>query len=202
LEVIITFNNCDLDRVDEIYTKYTDIKIGFFPGKLYPGQAKNMAIKNATGKYLVMADDDDICLPEKFFNLAEYLESHPEKFAVCGQYNVRTVEGKIVNTNCGGHDNVGFDTLIQNNYIASGSIMYRNDALVCFDDVTKGFGEEWMLNLKLLSQRDFGHVKVPVYIWTMDNGFTKQFRNDGVDWKKLVKENREKALKLWGKKND
>lgn len=173
--------------------------------QLLPGQAKNEGLKYAKGMFVTFLDDDDTALSAKFFTLSKYLIDHPETFAVYGYYNIRNCEtGEIKRTQCGGNENTCFDTLLENNYIASGSIMYRNASVVRFDDVPYGFGEDFLLNCKLLARGlkiDF--IKESIYCWTQNikEGFTATFRKKGIDWHKLVEENKQRVLK-WKEENE
>ena len=195
IEVIVSFNNCSVERVREIEDKYNRIKIVVTQGKLLPFEAKNKGIQQATGKYLTFIDDDDVCLPAKFFDLSSYLEKNTDTFAVFGQYNVRDCNtNKITNTNCGGHKNVCFDTLIENNYIASGSIMFRNTKDIKFDKTPHGFGEDWLLSLKTIYKHRIDHLEAPVYCWTSGNGFTKTFNENGINWHEIIKQNKQTAI--------
>ena len=193
LEIIVSANNVKKDKIIKILDIFNaNIILLHTNNKLTPAQAKNIGNKVASKKYLTWLDDDDFCYYEKFLFLSRYLETHPETFGVFGQYNVRDCySNKIKNTNCGGCGRVGFDTLIQNNYIASGAIMLRNDPVVRFDEsLPYGWGEDYKLWLDLLGQ---GHkidfIPVPVYAWTQNlkEGFTATFNKKGIDWRQLTK---------------
>ena len=168
--------------------------------KLSPARAKNIGIESSSGKYLTFIDDDDICYAEKFFVLSEYLENHPETFGVFGQYNVLDVNtGKVKNINCGGNSNVCFDSIVENNYIGSGSIMLRNHSDVKFPE-NKIFGEDYRLWMNLMGmEHKIDFISQVVYGWTQNtkSGFTskKEFSN----WRELVKQNQEEAIKQWKK---
>lgn len=181
--------------------KDINFTLHFADKKLLPGVAKNIGLSLATGSLITCLDDDDTALPAKFFKLSEFLENNPEYYAVFGKYNVRNPEGKIVNTMCGGSNNVCFETLLQNNYIASGSIMYRRTDDLRFPDVPFGFGEDWSLHLDILgSGKKIGYIPEPIYVWTMANGFTKEFNRKGINWKQLVEANKRRAIEKWRKK--
>lgn len=202
LQILIASNNTTLFKTTNILN-YPDTQLVYWSHKkVTPAKAKNEALKYAKGKYITFIDDDDTCYSGKFFVLAYYLEHYPETFACFGQYNVRDCySNEIKNTNCGGCDRVGFDTLIQSNYIASGSIMFRNDTVVRFDEsLPYGWGEDYKLSLELLGKGykiDF--IPIPVYAWTQNlkEGFTATFNKKGIDWRQLTKNIQDEARKKW-----
>ncbi len=197
IEVIVSFNNCSVYRMIEIQDKYPRIKTLCYCQKFYPFESKNKGIEISTGKYITFLDDDDTSLPAKFFDLSQYLEDNKNVFAVFGQYNVRDYySGKIKNENCGGHKNPCFDTLIENNYIGSGSIMFRNTEDIKFDKTLYGFGEDWLLSLKIICKYKISHIEIPVYCWTSGNGFTKTFKEKNIDWTEIIKKNKQTAIKF------
>lgn len=191
LEVIVSLNNCSDDRIKEIGTQYPRARVLYVKNKLFPYEAKNIGIHNSNGKYLTFIDDDDTCLPEKFFNLSDYLEENKNVFSVFGQYNVRDCyTNEIKNTNCGGHKNICFDTLLESNYIASGSVMYRNTEDIWFRETPYGWGEDYDMNLRLIAKHKFAHIAAPVYCWTQNllEGYTATFKKNKIDWKPLTQD--------------
>lgn len=191
IEVIVIFNNCEVERVKEIKEKYYRIKTIHYHCKIFPYTAKNTGIELSTGKYITFIDDDDTCLPEKFFDLSKHLQDNPDTFAVFGQYNVRDCySGKIKNTNCGGCGRIDFDTLIQQNYIASGSIMFRNTEEIHFRETPHGWGEDYDMSLRLMGKYKIDYIETPVYCWTqnLEAGYTATFKKNGIDWKPLTQD--------------
>ncbi len=191
IEVIVVFNNCSESKVKDIICKYPRIQGIRYQEKIFPYEAKNAGIKQSTGKYITFLDDDDTALPEKFFDLSRILERNEDVFAVFGQYNVRDCySGKIKNTNCGGCGRIDFDTLIQQNYIASGSIMFRNTEEIHFRKTPHGWGEDYDMSLRLIVKHTFIFAEVPVYCWTqnLEEGYTATFKKNGIDWKPLTQD--------------
>ena len=191
IEVIVSFNNCNVYRMREIKSKYPRIKTKCYTHKMYPFDSKNKGLEIATGKYITFLDDDDTALPEKFFDLSRYLEREENVFGVFGQYNVRDCySDKIKNKNCGGNKNPCFDTLIENNYIASGSIMFRNTEEIHFRKTLYGWGEDYDMSLRLIAKHTFAHMQVPVYCWTqnLEEGYTATFKKNQIDWKPLTQD--------------
>ena len=191
IEVIVIFNNCSNVRVTEIKEKYYRIKTIHYHCKVFPYTAKNTGIQLSTGKYITFLDDDDTALPEKFFDLSRYLEMDEDIFAVFGQYNVRDCyTGKIKNTGCGGCGRIDFATLLQENYIASGSIMFRNTNEIYFRGTPHGWGEDYDMSLRLMAKYRIDYLEVPVYCWTQNlkEGYTATFQKNQIDWKPLTQD--------------
>ena len=191
IEVIVSFNNCTVERIKDIIKKYPKVITIAHSEKLYPFDAKNRGIALSSGKYITFLDDDDTCLIEKLFTLSEYLECRPDTFAVFGQYNVRDCyTGEIKNTGCGGCGRIDFDTLLQQNYIASGSIMFRNTEEIYFRETPHGWGEDYDMSLRLMAKHKIHYLEIPVYCWTqnLEEGYTATFKKNGIDWKPLTKD--------------
>ncbi|MFN0108596.1 MAG: glycosyltransferase family 2 protein [Blastocatellia bacterium] len=70
LQILNAFVASSCDLVD---------KIRFFSkSNGGPASARNMAIKNSTGKYMAFLDGDDLWTPDKLAEQVEFLERHPE----------------------------------------------------------------------------------------------------------------------------
>ena len=140
LEIIVVGDSLNL-KLEEYASKINIIYL-YPEQKLSPAENKNLGLKISGGKYVTFLDDDDYAYPEKFFTLSKFLDENENYFGAYGMYNVYDLkENKVVNTHCGGNDNTCFDTLVENNYIASGSIMLRNTKEVRFpEDKPYGFG--------------------------------------------------------------
>ncbi len=191
IEVIVSFNNCTVERIKEIINKYPRVITITYGEKLYPFDAKNRGISISSGKYITFLDDDDTALPAKFFDLSKHLEDNPDIFAVFGQYNVRDCyNDKIKNENCGGCGRIDFATLLQQNYIASGSIMFRNTEDIHFRETPHGWGEDYDMSLRLMAKHEFDFIETPVYCWTQNlkEGYTATFKKNGIDWKPLTQD--------------
>ena len=191
IEIIVSLNNNSFNRSIEIQSKYPKIKVITTDDKLFPFEAKNRGIKYSSKELLTFIDDDDTCLPAKFFDLSKYLEYNKNIFAVFGQYNVRDCySGKIKNTNCGGCDRIDFATLLQQNYIASGSVMFRNTKEIYFKETPYGWGEDYDMSLRLIAKYKFHFLETPVYCWTQNlkEGYTATFKKNKIDWKPLTQD--------------
>lgn len=96
-EFLIT-DNASTDETVSIIKSYNDIRIKLTVNEENKGYVANLnsMIKDATGKYIIRQDADDIIRKNKFEKLFEYMETHPAVGA-CGYYvNVfGTYKGKI-----------------------------------------------------------------------------------------------------------
>ena len=73
------------DATEEILASYADPRIKIFFHKTNQGRAaaRNFALKNAAGEYLLWMDSDDIALPTRLEKQIAFMDAHPE-IAVCG----------------------------------------------------------------------------------------------------------------------
>lgn len=205
-EIIVVTDTSKLDKVNPILSHFKNVKLITNSHPLLPAQAKNLGLKQSQGKYVTFLDDDDICYPNKLFLLSKFLDENPDYFAVFGKYDVYGVNGLLKNKGCGGSSNPSFDSLMENNYIASGAIMLRNTEAVRFDEnLPYGWGEDFVLWGTLLGEKyKIEFVDKTIYGWTQNiqTGFTATFNKEGIDWKKLSQENKERLIRKYRTKNE
>jgi glycosyltransferase involved in cell wall biosynthesis len=81
----LIFNDGSSDRSGDIIRSYNDKRIRFFDLKENSGYVHhlNEGIKLSRGEYLVRMDADDICRPDRFLVLNNFMDLHP-KVGVCG----------------------------------------------------------------------------------------------------------------------
>lgn len=86
---LIILNDASTDNTLEIIEKYAkdDPRIRVIKNKenLYIAANRNKGIKNATGKYIVWQDADDIAYPTRLEELYKFMEQNP-KVGICGTY--------------------------------------------------------------------------------------------------------------------
>ena len=76
---LLIVNDGSTDRTADILNEYSDPRVKIF-SQSNRGcvAARQLAIKNARGKYLAIMDADDIALPERLKKTAAYLDSHSD----------------------------------------------------------------------------------------------------------------------------
>jgi glycosyltransferase involved in cell wall biosynthesis len=96
-EFIIWNDGSTNQRCEEIVKSYKDDRIRYFYHENTGcGQAMNLAISKACGKYIARMDDDDVCLPDRFQKEYDFLESHPDYVFVSSSIYYINDSGKIM----------------------------------------------------------------------------------------------------------
>lgn len=86
---VIVVNDCSSDqRVEEIALSYSDPRIRYYKNEKNEGISltRNKLIGLAKGDYLAVMDHDDIAMPSRLKEQAEYLDSHPDVGVVGSWY--------------------------------------------------------------------------------------------------------------------
>lgn len=193
---IIFFDNASIDKSAEIAKSY-DRRLRYFrnPNTVPLGQARNLAIANARGKYIAFLDCDDVWLSQKLEKQVEaaekddgiglvYTDSHRirsngTRFSLFS-YDHKPVNGQIP-----------LDWFIEDCVISPfSSIMVRKDA--CDDiqgfsqDVT--FSEEYEFYIKLAEKKyavKYIHIPLTEYRWH-ENNWTWKRDECILEWIQLV----------------
>ncbi len=98
-EIVIT-DDGSTDRTVEKIKRFTDPRIKLFRHKKNQGAcvAANNCLLNAQGQYIAMLSSDDAWKPEKLAIQVDYLESHPEIYAVFSKITWIDEQSKPINT--------------------------------------------------------------------------------------------------------
>jgi glycosyltransferase involved in cell wall biosynthesis len=84
---LIVVDDASTDETAAIVRGYQDPRISLYtlPRNQGRGAARNVALRHARGRYIAIADSDDISLPQRFAVEVAYLESHPDVAVVACQ---------------------------------------------------------------------------------------------------------------------
>lgn len=123
----------------------------------FPAIPRNRAIREGSGKYVAILDDDDLWLPEKLECQVEFLESHPNCVLLgCNAWRW-TGTGKWDNSplyfkNCK-KKKVNYQTMLRQNYIVHSSAILHRTALeqagLYNETLNPPIGEDYELWLRL-----------------------------------------------------
>ncbi|MEN9649268.1 MAG: hypothetical protein RL094_235 [Candidatus Parcubacteria bacterium] len=134
LEVLI-INDGSTDStatvVNELKTFEPRLRLVNLPKNVGPGVARDIGIKEATGKYIAFIDDDDLWLsPQKLQKQHDFLDDHHEHLLVgSSTINIVKEDGSPIRT----HKNPTRDediraVLLQRNCFTTSSVMFRKEA--------------------------------------------------------------------------
>ena len=146
---LIVLSDGSLDNTDEVVKKYQekDKRIRYYKNSKNMGIAysRNRALKLAKAPYIMIMDDDDICLDTRIEKQVEFLNSNPQIDVVAGQ-----IKGfPLVPEN---HNAIA-SMLIQHNIVGNANVMYRSDFVKKHDifyDESLEISEDWDYWLKML----------------------------------------------------
>ncbi len=170
---LIVVDDGSTDGTESVVKKFGDRIRYFRQENRGPGAAKNLGIRNSRGPLLATLDADDKWVPHKLQAQYEYMKAHPEAGMV--NANVSTFDEKgIVTYEVDGtlrktYQGWVFDRLIIQNFIASGTVMFRKE---CLDKVglfpeNYMISEDWHLWLRIAKEYPVGYINEPLglYRW-------------------------------------
>lgn len=124
------------DVIQNFIRKYPDISVQYFSQENKGlGGARNTGLRNASGRFMVILDQDDIWYPEKLETLLMTFEQYPEASFVT-HHLYRHVGGKIQDELCCGFIKCGFmeknifdKLLYKGNRLCCASMSFRRNVL-------------------------------------------------------------------------
>jgi glycosyltransferase involved in cell wall biosynthesis len=158
-----TFQDFELIVVDDGSTDNTQEVVGLFGERIRyisqdragPSTARNHGILESSGDLIAFLDADDVWLPTKLAKQVDFLKQHPEAVLVYTDYNRSSEPGssnesrlKVFKPRTAEDS---FHQLLDENFIATSSVMVRREALAnsgLFDPGLRG-SEDFDLWLRL-----------------------------------------------------
>ncbi len=126
LELLI-IDDCSTDSTMENVNRHTDSRIRIIhnPQNMGIAYSRNEGIRNSTGEYIALMDNDDVAMPERLEKQAAFLQEHPKIDVVGGQYQYIDENGEPVSA--------VFRSLHNPHYVRA-SLMFKN--IFCNSEVT------------------------------------------------------------------
>lgn len=99
-----------------------------------PASARNLAIRNSTGKYIAFLDGDDLWTPDKLAEQVEFLESHPKVGMTYAEALIFTEQNgqKEFGEKIGYTGETSFCHLLLGDHIPNSTVMIRRE---CVDKI-------------------------------------------------------------------
>lgn len=132
-----------------------------------PAGARNTGIRKSNSDFISFLDADDLMLPGKILKSIETL-SKSQAGMVCGNYKFLINRFKITNSFYKFPIKVDYDSLIKNNYVASGSVTIRRNVLddVGLFDESFLLAEDYDLWLRVSEKYKIDYIHDPLYLYS------------------------------------
>lgn len=206
---LIVIENGPKDSTESIVNDYRNIGIDikyFYCEKSNVSNARNIGIKNATGKYIAFIDSDDKYEKNFLSKMVECLESNNSQLVTCGYKTSDNKKILLIKKNnkikCTKNFQMYLEVLKSNllfneiwNKLYVSSIIKENN--VFFDELYE-LGEDYLFNLDYMKYIEKAcYINEPLYIYTVScDGLKQKYRKDKFDIEyrltKILKEYYEK----------
>ncbi|MSW50312.1 MAG: glycosyltransferase [Actinobacteria bacterium] len=165
---IYLIDDCSSDLPDKIAAKY---KINYLKTEKNsgPAAARNLGIKSSSSEFIAFLDADDAMLPGRILSsLSSILETGAAM--VCGNYRFWVNRAAITAPFYKREVEISYQNMINNNYVASGSVLLKRDIL---NDIGL-FNEEYLLAedydlwLRVVEKHKINYIHEPLYLYNRD----------------------------------
>jgi glycosyltransferase involved in cell wall biosynthesis len=137
---IIVVDDCSTQNVKSITDRYDQVKYMRNSKNMGPGASRNIGIKNSSSELVSFLDSDDVWNQDKLLYSVNEFKKDKSIGMTCGNYQI-LVHGRLRPQFYKKSINVDHSLLMRNNYVASGSVTVRRDAL----NKVGLFNEEYMI---------------------------------------------------------
>lgn len=128
---LILVDDCGNDRSIEIASKIIDKRIKIIRNDTNMGiaQSRNIGLRYATGQYIALMDDDDLCPRDRVWKQKEFLDSNKQIDVVGGRYEIINEGNKRIKLMPEPLNNPKYikSYMMFYNPMANGSAMFRSD---------------------------------------------------------------------------
>jgi len=165
---IIIVDNYSIDDTEEVVKSYDDNRIKYFKNKNYGLLAvnRNFAIKQSSGEYIALCDDDDLWLPQKLEKQIEEFEKDEKIGIVFTNGYSFDDHGNEIKEGKSSSRYYSFEDLIMGNIITCCSVMFKksviNDVGI-FDESKEIFtGEDFEFWLRIVKKYKMKYIGIPL----------------------------------------
>lgn len=152
---VIVVDDASTDRTGEIVKRYANPRIRYVRHDRNEGiiGSRNDLLRMAKGEFLTWLDSDDIYMPDKIKEEAEFLVAHPEYAAVyCGmKYFFDGQPGKFYRHEFTFYSGDIFEKLLDRMFITNTAFMMRRSVVesIGMFSMTTGMVEDWEYFLRM-----------------------------------------------------
>jgi len=165
---IYLIDDCSSDSPDKIALKYG---ISFLKTEKNagPAAARNLGIKNSSSEFIAFLDADDAMLPGRVLSSLESLLKN-DAAMVCGNYRFWINRVTISHPFYKKEIEISYQNMINNNFVASGSVMIKRDILNTIGLFNEEYllAEDYDLWLRIVEKYKINYIHDPLYLYHRD----------------------------------
>ena len=160
---IIFWDNASIDESAIIANSFDD-KLKYFlaPKKTPLGEARNLALKRAKGKYIAFLDCDDLYFPEKIEKQVQLMEEDKFVMSYGSSVTINEDNNEIRRVTANNNSGYMFNFLLKNYEINMQSVMLLRSFLIEESlefDISFKYCPDYKLFMQIASQKSIGVVK-------------------------------------------
>lgn len=158
---MIIVDDCSTDGsiaiVNKFLAKDSRIRLIEQPVNMgHPSYARNIAVKEAKGKYIAFLDSDDIWCPNKLVLQTDYIRKNPDCYIICSSYEKINEHGEARNRIVHPRERASYNQLLKSNSIANLTGMYNQEKLgKCYQKPI--IHEDYVMWLALVKEAGSAH---------------------------------------------
>ena len=164
----IIVNNCSTDSSSRIINSFQDKRIIIVNEQdCHPVAAYNRGFTESKGDIIFIADQDDICDPERINNQLEYIEK--TNADICGSFiNIIDIKGKTIGRLAlpVKNEEIKNDLLFKNYTIFNSSVCLRKEIFQSIGYFEKEYFPSADYEFFLRAVRNFNFCNVPQYLYS------------------------------------
>lgn len=130
---LLIIDDCSTEDISEAIKDFADPRIRFVKAEKNggAGQARNLGLSQAKGKYVALMDSDDIARPQRLQIEYDYLEHHPQ-INILGSYMQRFPQKKTLKVPLK-HEDIIHENIFLNCALNNPSVMFRRNKSISYE---------------------------------------------------------------------
>ncbi len=154
---LLIIDDCSTEDISEAIKDFADPRIRFVKAEKNggAGQARNLGLSQAKGKYIALMDSDDIAHPQRLQIEYDYLEQHPQT-DILGSYIQRFPKKKTLKMPLK-HEDIIHENIFLSCTIATPSIMFRANSKIRYQKEYR-IAEDYELWLRMADKFHFANL--------------------------------------------
>lgn len=166
---IIVVDDCSKEDLTYLNKKYPQIKLIRTEKNSGPAAARNLGIKNSNNELISFLDADDIMHKDKLLIAKQEFDKNSKIGLVCGNYQIILNRTRVLNPFYKKSIDINFETLMRQNFVASGSVSVRRNIIESVGGFDERFwiAEDYHCWLKISKVSEIKYVHKILYYYSI-----------------------------------